>query len=163
MTAVSFSTSQRLCRSLGCALSPIGSSALPGCSPSGCSPNLNMVTAASVSAAERCSWSNSSSISSDGDQEEPAGGQVNRVLAMYHDATVLITGGTGFLGKVLLEKALRCLNVRKIFLLIRRKDNLSARDRLVRLLQDPVRGRGVVISIRPTIASPEWFETFPIT
>ncbi|KAL1381372.1 hypothetical protein pipiens_013514 [Culex pipiens pipiens] len=97
-----------------------------------------METAESVSAAERCSWSNSSSISSDDDHEEPAGGQVNRVLAMYHDATVLITGGTGFLGKVLLEKALRCLNVRKIFLLIRRKDNLSARERLVRLLQDPV-------------------------
>lgn len=121
-----------------------------------------METAESVSAAERCSWSNSSS---DDDHEEPAGGQVNRVLAMYHDATVLITGGTGFLGKVLLEKALRCLNVRKIFLLIRRKDNLSARERLVRLLQDPVRDRGVVISIRPTI-SPlplDWMKTFPIT
>lgn len=62
----------------------------------------------------------------------------NRVLAMYKDATILITGGTGFLGKVLLEKALRCLNVRKIFLLIRRKDGQTADERLVKLLKDAV-------------------------
>ncbi|EAT36930.1 AAEL011027-PA [Aedes aegypti] len=64
--------------------------------------------------------------------------EVNHILSMYKDATILITGGTGFLGKILLEKVLRCLEVRKIFLLIRRKDDLSAQERLVKLLQDAV-------------------------
>ncbi|XP_055590947.1 fatty acyl-CoA reductase wat-like [Uranotaenia lowii] len=63
---------------------------------------------------------------------------LNQILAMYQDSTVLITGGTGFLGKVLLEKVLRCLNVRKVFLMIRKKDDLSAQDRLRKLLDDAI-------------------------
>ncbi|XP_055627553.1 fatty acyl-CoA reductase 2-like [Toxorhynchites rutilus septentrionalis] len=66
------------------------------------------------------------------------GVEQNRILAMYKDATILITGGTGFLGKVLLEKTLRCLNVKKIFLLIRRKDGQTAQERLVKLLKDAI-------------------------
>ncbi|XP_062555938.1 fatty acyl-CoA reductase wat-like [Armigeres subalbatus] len=62
----------------------------------------------------------------------------NRILSMYKDATILITGGTGFLGKILLEKVLRCLEVKKVFLLIRRKDDMSAQERLVKLMQDSV-------------------------
>nr|XP_029729322.1 fatty acyl-CoA reductase wat-like [Aedes albopictus] len=62
----------------------------------------------------------------------------SHILSMYKDATILITGGTGFLGKILLEKVLRCLDVKKIFLLIRRKDDMSAQERLVKLLQDTV-------------------------
>ncbi|XP_055532322.1 fatty acyl-CoA reductase wat-like [Wyeomyia smithii] len=64
--------------------------------------------------------------------------QVNHILGMYKNATILITGGTGFLGKVLLEKALRCLEVKKIFLLVRQKDGLSVEQRLVKLLQDAI-------------------------
>ncbi|XP_062698847.1 fatty acyl-CoA reductase 2-like [Aedes albopictus] len=62
----------------------------------------------------------------------------SHILSMYKDATILITGGTGFLGKILLEKVLRCLDVKKVFLLIRRKDDMSAQERLVKLLQDTV-------------------------
>ncbi|XP_058827057.1 fatty acyl-CoA reductase wat-like [Topomyia yanbarensis] len=70
--------------------------------------------------------------------EKNATPETNRILDMYKDSTILITGGTGFLGKVLLEKALRCLDVRKIFILIRRKEGLSADERLVKLLQDAI-------------------------
>lgn len=62
----------------------------------------------------------------------------NRVLNFYRNSTILLTGGTGFLGKVLLEKILRCLDVGKVFLLIRTKDNLKPAERLDRLLKDAV-------------------------
>ncbi|XP_058456377.1 fatty acyl-CoA reductase wat-like [Malaya genurostris] len=67
--------------------------------------------------------------------------EVNHILDMYKGATILITGGTGFLGKVLLEKAIRCLNVRKIFVLIRQKEGLSAEERLFKLMQDAIFGK----------------------
>uniref|UniRef100_A0A0G4HW80 Phospholipid/glycerol acyltransferase domain-containing protein n=2 Tax=Chromera velia TaxID=505693 RepID=A0A0G4HW80_9ALVE len=41
------------------------------------------------------------------------------VAGFYKDQTVLITGCSGFVGKVVLEKILRCCPVRKIFALIR--------------------------------------------
>ncbi|XP_058116417.1 fatty acyl-CoA reductase wat [Anopheles ziemanni] len=62
----------------------------------------------------------------------------DRVLEFYRDATVLVTGGTGFLGKVLLEKILRCLCVRKVFLLIRPKNSRRPEERLQELLKDAI-------------------------
>ncbi|KAH8378763.1 hypothetical protein KR009_001229, partial [Drosophila setifemur] len=52
------------------------------------------------------------------------------VTDFYSDATVLITGGTGFVGKVLTEKLLRSFGLRKIYMLIRSKDNMSVQERL---------------------------------
>lgn len=52
------------------------------------------------------------------------------VTDFYSDATVLITGGTGFVGKVLTEKLLRAFGLRKIYMLIRSKDNMSVQERL---------------------------------
>ncbi|XP_019173694.1 PREDICTED: fatty acyl-CoA reductase 3-like [Ipomoea nil] len=64
--------------------------------------------------------------------------------------TILITGATGFLAKVLVEKILRTQpNIKKIFLLIRAKDSDSARQRfnnevleteLFRVLKEKVGG-----------------------
>ncbi|KAM7358480.1 fatty acyl-CoA reductase wat isoform 1-T3 [Cochliomyia hominivorax] len=48
----------------------------------------------------------------------------------YKDATILITGGTGFVGKVLIQKLLRAFEVRKIYMLIRCKNNMSVEQRL---------------------------------
>ncbi|KAH8247974.1 hypothetical protein KR032_003982, partial [Drosophila birchii] len=52
------------------------------------------------------------------------------VTDFYRDATVLITGGTGFVGKVLTEKLLRSFGLRKIYMLIRSKDSMSIQERL---------------------------------
>uniref|UniRef100_A0A182MN06 Fatty acyl-CoA reductase n=1 Tax=Anopheles culicifacies TaxID=139723 RepID=A0A182MN06_9DIPT len=68
----------------------------------------------------------------------PMGEGALNVAEFYRNATVLVTGGTGFIGKVLVEKLLRCFEVKKIFLLIRRKENASATDRLQRMLEGPM-------------------------
>uniref|UniRef100_A0A1B0CB73 Fatty acyl-CoA reductase n=1 Tax=Lutzomyia longipalpis TaxID=7200 RepID=A0A1B0CB73_LUTLO len=54
----------------------------------------------------------------------------------YRDSVILITGGTGFLGKVLVEKLLRKFPIKRIYLLIRRKNNMTAQERLERLFQE---------------------------
>ncbi|KAK9738269.1 Male sterility protein [Popillia japonica] len=60
------------------------------------------------------------------------------VSDFYNGKTVFITGGTGFMGKVLLEKLLRsCSGVAKIYLLIRPKKGQQARERLQQLLSSP--------------------------
>uniref|UniRef100_A0A182W9J9 Fatty acyl-CoA reductase n=1 Tax=Anopheles minimus TaxID=112268 RepID=A0A182W9J9_9DIPT len=60
------------------------------------------------------------------------------IADFYQNATVLVTGGTGFIGKVLVEKLLRCFEVKKIYLLIRRKENAAVSDRLQRMLEGPI-------------------------
>lgn len=51
---------------------------------------------------------------------------------------MLITGGTGFLGKVLVEKLLRIFRVKKIYLLIRMKNNMNVEDRLEHFFKETV-------------------------
>ncbi|KAH1018222.1 hypothetical protein HUJ05_006034 [Dendroctonus ponderosae] len=61
------------------------------------------------------------------------------VANFYNGKTVFITGGTGFMGKVLLEKLLRsCPGVAQIYLLIRPKKGQNAQERLQQLLCSPV-------------------------
>ncbi|GJQ78030.1 hypothetical protein Trydic_g2376 [Trypoxylus dichotomus] len=61
------------------------------------------------------------------------------VSEFYNGKTVFITGGTGFMGKVLLEKLLRsCPGIAKIYLLIRPKKGQQARERLQQLLSSPL-------------------------
>ena len=57
----------------------------------------------------------------------------------YQDKTVLLTGCTGFLGKVLLEKLLwSCPGIRKIFILIRPKKGMEASERFHKeIIQSP--------------------------
>ncbi|KAF5786685.1 putative alcohol-forming fatty acyl-CoA reductase [Helianthus annuus] len=49
--------------------------------------------------------------------------EVNNIMQFLEDRTILVTGGTGFLAKVMVEKILRVQpNVRKLYLLIRACD-----------------------------------------
>ncbi|XP_017110720.1 fatty acyl-CoA reductase wat [Drosophila elegans] len=45
----------------------------------------------------------------------------SEILSFYKDKTVFITGGTGFLGKVIIEKLLRATDVKRIYFLVRPK------------------------------------------
>jgi len=56
----------------------------------------------------------------------------SQIAEFYRDRSVFVTGGTGFLGKVLVEKLLRsCPDIKSIYLLIRpKKENENVHDRL---------------------------------
>jgi len=57
----------------------------------------------------------------------------------YRDKIIFITGATGFIGKVLVEKLLRsCPEVQALYCLTRPKQGEAAADRLNRMLSEPV-------------------------
>ena len=59
-----------------------------------------------------------------------------RVADMFADQSVLVTGASGFLGKVLVEKLLYSApGVKNIFLLIRPKRELNPKQRLEKILE----------------------------
>ncbi|ETN87152.1 hypothetical protein NECAME_00011, partial [Necator americanus] len=65
-----------------------------------------------------------------------------RVKDVYSERCILLTGSTGFLGKVLVEKILWSIpNVGRIFLLIRPARGMSPKERLEKVLQDPLFNR----------------------
>ena len=58
------------------------------------------------------------------------------VVNFYKKKNIFITGGTGFVGLVLIEKILRtCKDVGMIYLLIRPKDGKSVDNRLQELMK----------------------------
>ena len=63
-----------------------------------------------------------------------------RIPEFFEDKAIFITGGSGFLGKVIIEKLLRCCpDLRKIFVLIRGKRGLSGVQRIESICQQRVR------------------------
>lgn len=58
--------------------------------------------------------------------------------AFYSNSTVLISGGNGFLGKVLIEKLLRCFDIAKIYLLMRAKNGEDVEERMENFLKEAV-------------------------
>ncbi|BAF14452.2 Os04g0353600 [Oryza sativa Japonica Group] len=54
------------------------------------------------------------------------------IAERFRDKTILITGATGFLGKLLVEKILRVQpEVRKLYLLVRAPDAIAAEERVL--------------------------------
>jgi len=63
----------------------------------------------------------------------------NRVADTLAGRAILITGGTGFMGKVLIEKILRtCTDVDTIYVLIRAKKGKEPCQRVEELFASPV-------------------------
>lgn len=63
----------------------------------------------------------------------------DRVVETFVGRKIMLTGGTGFLGKVILEKFLRVLpEIAHIYMLIRTKKGKDPKQRLVEILNSPV-------------------------
>ncbi|CAL1678604.1 unnamed protein product [Lasius platythorax] len=61
------------------------------------------------------------------------------IPAFYAGQSIFLTGATGFLGKVYIEKILRsCPDVREIFILMRPKKGLNLNERLEKMLNLPL-------------------------
>jgi thioester reductase-like protein len=58
----------------------------------------------------------------------------NSIKKFYAGGEIFVTGGSGFIGRVLIEKLLRsCEEISKIYLLMRGKKGVEARDRIHKL------------------------------
>ncbi|KAG6458356.1 hypothetical protein O3G_MSEX010815 [Manduca sexta] len=62
----------------------------------------------------------------------------SEVQRFYSGSTVLVTGGTGYLGKILIEKLIRSSKIHKIYILLRPKKGENVSERLKVLLKDAV-------------------------
>lgn len=64
---------------------------------------------------------------------------MNSIVEFYSGADIFITGGSGFVGKVLIEKLLRsCPDIGTIYLLMRPKRGQKSQDRINKLTGDMV-------------------------
>lgn len=57
----------------------------------------------------------------------------------YRNAEILLTGGTGFMGKIMLDKLLRSFpDLRAIYLMVRNKKGSSPEERVEKIFNDVV-------------------------
>lgn len=62
----------------------------------------------------------------------------DRISEIFNGEKIFLTGGTGFMGKVFIERLLRLTNVDKIYLLVREKRNKKPSERVEEIFQNPV-------------------------
>jgi fatty acyl-CoA reductase len=68
--------------------------------------------------------------------------ELNSVQKFYKDKTILITGASGFMGKILVEKLLfSCSEVKELILLMRPKRGKPPSERIEGFAKLPVSGK----------------------
>jgi len=71
------------------------------------------------------------------------------ICDFYNGAHILITGGTGFLGRLMVEKLLRsCDGIERIYLIARPKKNVDPTERFAKLFDGEVSLIKIIGSIR---------------
>lgn len=60
------------------------------------------------------------------------------VKDFYRNKQIFLTGATGFLGQIIIEKLLRCCEINKLFILIRNKKGKTWQQRIDDICADPV-------------------------
>lgn len=67
---------------------------------------------------------------------------ISKIAAGFEDSTVFLTGSTGYLGQMFLEKLLRLSKTVKVFILVRPKKGKDTRTRFREIFEGPVGYRG---------------------
>lgn len=57
----------------------------------------------------------------------------------YNKKSIFLTGGTGFLGKIIMDKLLRTCDIECFYILIRNKKGKGMHSRIEEIFDDPVR------------------------
>ncbi|XP_032312238.1 fatty acyl-CoA reductase wat isoform X2 [Drosophila ananassae] len=65
----------------------------------------------------------------------------------FRSKTIFLTGATGFLGKVIIEKILRTTEVKRIYILVRPKRGIDIQERIAAWSKDPI--FGVLLQSKP--------------
>jgi fatty acyl-CoA reductase len=60
------------------------------------------------------------------------------IAETFRNGTLLVTGSTGFLGKILIEKILRSCPVKTIVIIVRNKNGISPQQRVAYLYEQSV-------------------------
>lgn len=77
----------------------------------------------------------------------------DRISGLYKNRTIFVSGATGYLGKILIEKILRCCpDVKTIYVLIRKKKGQAGGERLREIFRNPV-GKPVRYLLTPLFNS----------
>ena len=92
-----------------------------------------------VESVSRSSTPTDCSVTKSEIQQELSNLNLTKVQEFYSGQSIFITGGTGFVGKLLIEKLLRsCPDIACIYLLVRQKKGKDVHQRTEELFDDPV-------------------------
>jgi FlaA1/EpsC-like NDP-sugar epimerase len=62
----------------------------------------------------------------------------SNIVEQFRGAHVLVTGGTGFMGQVLMEKLLRTCQIEKLYIIMRPKKGMTENERIEKIFGGPV-------------------------